>query len=230
MLALLSVVLAAEPCQRVVLVPLEPMATSAANARKVEEQARAVLAKTPGVCVEPRAETVKRLLTMEDHKPRACRELACSTEQLAVFQADVLVQGLVLGVGGKDTVDLTITRQSGSARSLGDSSELPALLSLSSGGPGTVKSSGPKWPSYVAAGLALGAFGGALGLGASSKDRERALSMGTACAGATGSMFATCLDGQLAAGRGESTAANVLFAVSGALLVAATVLFFVEFP
>lgn len=224
---MLSLVLAAEPCQRVVVVPLEPVATTAARARSVEEEARALLARAPGACVEPRAETVKRLLALEGQRLPACRDAACASAQRAAFQADVLVHGLVLGVGGKDTVDLTITRAAGASRAVGERSELPALLSLSAPLPGEAPRRGSKWPAFVAAGFAAGALGTGVGLGVSAKGREQALSAGAVCEGA---LAAACLDAQLAQGKGEATAANVLFGVGGALLIGATVLFLVELP
>lgn len=229
-MVVLSLLLSAAPCERAVLLPLEPVATSSATARRHEDAVRKLLVETPALCVETRADTVKRLLTLESRRPAPCRDLSCATEQLRFFDAQVLVQGLVLGVGGKETIELTITRPSGTTRALGEPSELPALLSLSSPPPPEPRAAGVKWPSFVLAGAALGAFGGALGLGIAAKERERALSLGMACAQSAGPAFATCLDGELGAGKTEATVANVLFAVSGALLVAATVFFFVEFP
>ena len=222
----LTLALAAEPCQRVVLLPLEPVATTTERARRVEDQARDVLAKSPNVCVQPRAETVRRLLAQEDR--RACRDLACLTAQLTTFDADVIVQGLVLGVGGKDSVDLSITRAQGVARSLGDTSELPALLTLSSPAPLEMKRDGPKWPGFVAAGLSAAALGAGMGLGIAAKERERALTLGTVCSENPG--LASCLDGELARGKGEATAANVLFGIGGAFAIGATVLFLVDLP
>ena len=55
---LLTLVLTAAPCVRVVVTPFEPLATSPAVARALEEQVRGALTSRPGLCVEPRAATI----------------------------------------------------------------------------------------------------------------------------------------------------------------------------
>lgn len=227
MTSLTLALLSAAPCERVVVAPFEPLATSSVEARKVEDEVRDTLSRDATYCVEPRAETVKRLLALPGHRLPVCDD--CAAQRTTSLDAAWVIEGVVLGVGGRQTVELTHTRATGSTRAMGERSELPALLSLGSSRP-AVKSGGPKWPAFVAAGLAVGAAGVGLGLGLSAQQRSTALSQGTACAGQSGSTLQSCLEREYVAGQSEATGANVLYAVGGGLLAAGVVLFVVELP
>ncbi|MFT3711013.1 MAG: hypothetical protein QM817_25585 [Archangium sp.] len=231
--SLVIAVLAAAPqCQRAVLVPLLPVATTPKVARALEQKTRETLEATPGLCLESRNDTVMRLLPLEGHRLATCRDAACHAQQLASFGVDVLIEGLVLGAGGEPTLELTITRAKNSVRAVGSPDELPALIAmgLTEDAP-PPKASGAKWPSILAGAAGLASVGVGVGLGVSSSSLGSTLSMNDgACTGITGATLATCLDGQLRSGKDQATAANVLFAIGGTLLVGAIILWVVELP
>jgi hypothetical protein len=227
----IALLAAAPPCQRAVLVPLQPVATTPKNARQLEQQVREALERTPGLCLESRQETVMRLLPLEGHKLPLCRELACHQQQLAQLGVDVLVEGLVLGAGGAPTLELTISRARGSVRAVGSPDELPALISMGLTDEAPPPRVGKKWPSIVSGAAGLASLGVGIGLGVASAQQANTLSMGNgACAGVAGAQFATCFDAELRSGKNQATAANVLFAVGGTLLLGAFVLWVVELP
>jgi hypothetical protein len=227
----IALVAAAPQCQRAVLVPLQPVATTPKVARELEQKTREALEATPGLCVESRADTVMRLLPLEGHRLAPCRDAQCHAQQLAQLGVDVLIEGLVLGAGGAPTLDLTITRAKSSVRALGSPEELPALISMGLTDEAPPRKSATRWPSIVAGAAGLASLGVGVGLGVSSAELSRTLSTGNgSCSGVTGATFATCFDTQLRSGKDQATAANVLFAIGGTLLVGAIILWVVELP
>lgn len=228
--AVVIAALAAAPCQKAVLIPLEPIATTPQVAKAVELKTREALAATPGICLEERADTVKRLLPMESHRLPACRDFQCASAQLTALEIDLLVQGVVIGAGGEPTLELTITRARGSVRAVGSPDELPALLAVGLNDEDAVATVKPlRWPWIAAGSAGLVSLGIGAGFGIGSSERARIL--GTSNAGcANDSGFPGCIDTQLRMGKGEATAANVLFAVGGTLLAAALILWVVELP
>lgn len=230
--SLVIVLLAAAPqCQRAVLVPLTPVATTPKISRELEQKTREVLEATPGLCLEARGDTVMRLLPLEGHRLPTCRDAACHAQQLAAFGADVLIEGLVLGAGGEPTLELTITRAKNSVRAVGSPGELPALIAMGLTEDAPPPKSATRWPSILSGAAGLASIGVGVGLGVSSSELGRTLSMNDgACAGITGATLVTCLDGQLRSGKDQATAANVLFAIGGTLLAGAIILWVVELP
>lgn len=231
-LALALVAVAAAPCTRVAVAPFEPVAATPAVAREVEEQVRAALAQRPGLCVEARAATVEKLARFEGHRLPACADAACVAAQVAALGCDELVSGVVVGAGAQRNLDLARSTATRTARATAaaEAPELNAALAvlfqwdLSPTAPRRV------WPGIVAAAAGAASAGVGVALGLEARRTEQALSAGaTGCAGG-GAAYRDCLDGQLRTGRGEATAANVLFGIAGALAVGAVVLWVVPLP
>ncbi|MFO0595551.1 MAG: hypothetical protein U0228_09610 [Myxococcaceae bacterium] len=225
----LTLISAAAPCERVVLFPLAPVATTPQVAREQEDRVRQALEANGAWCVEPRAETIKRVLALEGHRLAECRDVACTAQQLESLGVDLLVTGTVFGVGGKPTLELGFARATGTSRATGAPEELPALLALAREAPRA--RSHTRWPSFLTGGLGLGGLGTGVALGVMSASTSRALSTGVGpCTGVTGSTFVSCVDQQFQGGRDLATAANVLYVIGGALLGTAVVLWVVDLP
>lgn len=224
------VALAASPCTRVAVAPFEPVAATPAAAREVEEQVRAALARRPGLCVEARAATVEKLARFEGHRLPACEDAACVAAQVAALGCDELVSGVVVGAGARRNVDLARSTATRTARTTAaaEGPELGAALAVLfqwDVAAGPVRRA---WPGLVAAAAGLASAGAGVALGLEARHTEQVLSSGaTGCAPGA---YRDCLDGQLRSGRGQATAANVLFGVAGALAVGAVVLWVVPLP
>ena len=256
----LALALAQAPaaCQgeRVVLVPFQPVALSSAEAREVEDTVRRAVQATTSVCLEPRADTVAKVRARGGRLP-PCAEAACRGAQVAALEADWLVRGVALGVGGVHSVALTLVdregRQShtvlklpeeGLSRSQVDAKVRAAFAPLWAARPWVVnmKKEAPRpapppkverpttvWPKVLlaAGGVALAA---GVGFGLAARRSETRLSEGNAGCSGEGEAFRTCIAGRLEEGRGQARTANVLMG-AGAVLGAGGAVFFVwELP
>lgn len=227
---LLSLLLAASPCTRVVVTPFEPLATSPAAARAIEEKVRDDLALRPGLCVEERKRTIEKLAKFERHRLPPCGEPACVAAQLGALEGDELISGVVVGVGARMNVDLVRSTAARSAHTTATEAELAAAVGVLYQWDATQRAGPSRWPSIVAASAAVASAGAGLALGLESRRHEQVLSSGmTGCAGG-GTAYGACVDAQFKTGRDEATAANVLFGVAGALVIGAVVLWVVELP
>lgn len=229
---LVSLLLAAAPCTRVVMTPLVPLASTPAAAREVEEQLRAVLAARPGVCLEPRQATIERLGAFEGRRLPPCADARCVAAQVSALEADEVISGVVVGVGARRNVDLMSGSAAGVTRvtTLAETPEqLSGALSLLLRWEAPPSRAARRWPAVVAAAAGVVSAGVGAGLGLESRRLEQALSTGNAgCPGGAG--LPDCLGAQLRTGRDQATGANVLFGVAGVLLVGAVVLWVVELP
>jgi hypothetical protein len=226
--------LAAAPCVRVVVAPFEPVATSAAEARRAEQLVREGLARRPGVCVEPRASTIAHLGSFARRRLPPCGDEACRRAQREALGADELVQGVVVGAGGYQHVELERARAAASERATvllrgeGDVEAVhAALASWSSLAP---RPPTPRWPALVTSLAAAAAAGAAVGFGLEARRLEAQLSAGTTGCPAGAPAFRDCVDAQLATGRRDATAATALSVAAGVLAGGAVVLWVVELP
>lgn len=225
------------PCigKRVVLVPLDPVAVSPEVARRQEERIRQALGALPGRCVEPRAQTVARL--RDQPAPlQACGDRACRAAQALLLEADWLVSGSVLGVGGTFTAALMAWDRTGEpVRHASLSLEEGRALEVASlqpffGAEAKSKAFDHRPVVYVLAGAGLVAAIAGAGLGIASSATARAVSEGqTGCPG-VGEQYQRCFSERVGTGRLQATAANALFGAAGLLGVSATVMLVVELP
>lgn len=226
----LSLVLAASPCVRVMVTPFEPLATTPKVARALEEEVRTGLAARPGLCVEARATTLEKLAKFERHRLPPCGDLACMAAQVSALDTDEVLSGVVVGTGGRRSVDLLRSTAVRSARTAASELDLAAALGVLYQWDSHERRGAQRWPSIVAASVGVASAGVGLALGLESRRNEQLLSSGvTGCAGG-GTTYRDCIDGQLRTGRAEATAANVLFGVAGVLVAGAVVLWVVELP
>jgi hypothetical protein len=222
--------LAAAPCVRVAVVPFEPLATTPAISRALEEEVRTGLSTRPGLCVEARAATIEKLSKFERHRLPPCGDLACVGAQLSALEVDEVITGVVVGTGGRRNVDLLRSTATRTARATGSELELGAAVGVlyqwDAGGRGAPR----RWPSIALAAAGLASAGVGVALGVEAHRNEQVLSGAvTGCPGG-GTAYRDCLDGQLRTGKTEATAANVLFGVAGALVTGAVVLWVVDLP
>lgn len=239
----LALSLAQAPCgggERVVLVPFQPVALTTAEARQVEDAVRRAAEGTSGVCLEPRAATVEKVRGQGGRLPD-CADAACRGMQTVALNADRLVRGVALGVGGGRSVALTLVDRGGQ--------EQRAVVQLSSEGvpPGQEEErvreafqhlwtagrararAGRVLPTVLlaAGGVALAA---GVGFGLAARRTEAGLSSGEAGCTGEGEAFRSCFAGRLKEGQRQARTANVLMG-AGALLGAGGAVFFVwELP
>lgn len=236
------------PGEAVVLVPLQPVALPAAQARKAEEQVRAALASGPGRCLRSRAETVAALQALDPQRLGSCDEARCRRGLAEDLQAEWVLSGAVLGVGGRPTVNLVLWDRTGTrlgrtsvaldaAGEAGLSRALASLWTQAAALPlaaGNGVSAAP--PSFVhgpalwvaGVGVATVLAGGLLGL-ASQQTEQRVMEGRTGCPG-TGEAYQTCFASTVAAGRNQAVAANVLFGAGLVLGTGATVMWITRWP
>lgn len=231
--AALGLALGAAPCARVAVAPFEPVATSAAEARRVEASVREALARRAGVCVEARAETLPRLATFPNHRPPPCAEAACRRAQLEALGVDELVRGVVVGAGGALHLELERTTRERTTRSGavlagdGDAASAASVLSLWDE---PRPPSSPRWPAVAATAAAVAAASVGLALGLEARRVEGQLSRGDTGCPAGAPDFRDCVDGLLRDGRGKAGAATALSVAAGLLAGGAVVLWVVELP
>ena len=238
------------PCagERVVLVPFSPLALSREETRGLEDAVRKAVGSTPGVCLEPRAETLARLRALGP-AAASCESAACLGTKGVAPGAAWLLRGVALGVGGARSVMLTLGDSRGwewrgsfqlpTAHAEPGETEQRARQAfgalwrvrppVTDAAQEKVGRPAPLWPKVLlaAGGAALAA---GVGFGVAARGAESRLSRGNAGCTGEGEAFRDCLDGKLRSGRQQATAANVLLG-SGALLGAGGAFFLVwELP
>jgi hypothetical protein len=242
----LSLAQAPAPCrsgERWVLVPFQPVALSTAEARQVEDAVRRAVERTPGVCLEPRADTVAKVRARGGRLP-GCMDAACRGAQAVALDAQRLVRGVALGVGGGRSVALTLVDREGL--------ESHTLVELSGEGlpPGqeearareafqalwktrlsarAVQRPGKVWPTVLlaASGVALAA---GVGFGLAARNTEAGLSQGNAGCTGEGEAFRSCFTARLREGQRQARTANVLMGASALLGAGGAVFFVWELP
>jgi hypothetical protein len=233
------------PCEgeRLTLLPFDAVAVSRADARRAEEVLRRALARntaTPGVCLEPRKETVERLLALGG-KLAPCSDETCRTAQVKALATQWVVRGRVLGLGGERTVALVLvgpegqeTRETFTLPVLEAGAEdaasraFTALWRTRSHQPVARKTLRP-WP-QVLMGTGAAALAAGIGFGLASRSTERRLSQGTeGCAG-VGDEYSRCIARELRKGERQSLIANSLLGTGVMLGAGGAILFIWELP
>ncbi len=243
----LSLSLAGAPAsckgERVVLVPFQPVALSSAEARQLEDSVRRTLETLPGLCLEPRASTVAKVRAQGGRLP-ACVDAGCRGAQVTALDADRLVRGVALGVGGGRSVALTlvdregqeshaVTQLSGEGHPIGldETRARQALGTLwaARSSPRSVERPGKAWPTVLlaAGGVALAA---GVGFGLAARRTETGLSTGNGGCSGEGEAFRSCFAGRLQQGRQQSRAANVLMGAGAVLGAGGGLLLVWELP
>lgn len=230
MTALLFLLLAAAPCTRVTVAPFEPLATTPAVARRLEDQVRTALDARPGLCVEARTATIARLAKFERHRLPPCGDLPCVASQLSDLESDEVLTGVVVGAGARINVDLLRSTATRTARTTSLESELATAMGALYQWDAKERPAPRRWPALLAASVGLASAGAGIALGLEARRHEQVLSSGVTGCPAGGTSYRDCIDGQLRTGKGEATAANVLFGVAGVLAASAIVLWVVELP
>jgi hypothetical protein len=229
--------------ERLVLVPFDPVALSRTESRQTEDAVRRSVARTPGICLEPRKETVERVRSLAGRQ-RACADDACRAEELKAYGTKWLLHGRVLGLGGQRTVALTLVRADGhesrstfSVPTLEAGAEEAAAKAFgslwqgrgqSSQAEGTGKTLRPL--PLVLLGTGAAALVAGVGFGLAANATEKRFSTGTGGCEGEGDAFRRCFADGLRKGERQSLAANSLLG-AGALLCAGGALLLVwELP
>ncbi len=225
---------------RLVLLPFEAVALTRTETRELEEAVRRALARTPGVCLETRARTVERLRPLGG-RLAPCADAGCRGTQVASLEADQVVRGRVLGVGGGRTVSLALVGRDGSeARRTfpvaAGQAEEPALQVFGElwtpPRPAARTSAGPRWGPWpkVMLGVGAAALAAGVGFGLAARSTERSLSTGTGGCTGEGAAFRDCFANRLERGSQQATASNVLLGTGALLGAGGAVLFIWELP
>lgn len=213
-----------------VLLPLEPLATTTAAARGREDQLRAALARGKGICLEERSRTLAKLSGGGD--AFRCSDRLCRAALSERLDADWILSGSVVGLGGREQLSLVAWDRSGQQVRrlvLGAGEGTGGLVFLLEDVPAP-RPPRSRLSTYLLAGAGLAAAAVGTGLGMSSSQRARAISEGrTGCAGG-GTEYQQCFAGVVSAGRSEATVANGLFGAAVLLGGGAAVLLVVEIP
>jgi hypothetical protein len=224
---------------RLVLLPFDAVALSRTEARELEDAVRRALARTPGVCLETRARTVERLRSLGG-RLSPCADAGCRGTQVASLEADQVVRGRVLGVGGGRTVSLALVGRDGSeARHTfpvaSGQAEEPALRVFGElwaplrPAPASAASRLGPWPK-VMMGVGAAALAAGVGFGLAARSTERSLSTGTGGCSGEGEAFRRCFADRLGRGEQQTTVSNVLLGTGALLGAGGAVLFIWELP
>jgi hypothetical protein len=213
--------------------PFEPVAASAADARRVEESVREALTRRAGICLEARAETLERLTPFPARRLPPCPDVACHRAQLEALGVDELVRGLVIGAGGVLHLELERATPSrtlhGEAVLSGDHAAAAAMSALSLWDEAR-PAAPPRWPAVAATAAAVAAASVGLALGLEARRLEAQLSRGDTGCPAGAPDFRDCVDGLVRDGRGKAGAATALSVAAGLLAGGAVLLWVVELP
>lgn len=243
-LALLASALGATPARaacegaRVVLLPFEAVALSRTEARETEDAVRRAVARTPGVCLEPRARTVEKLRALGG-RLTPCGDAGCRSTQVASLEADAVVRGRAFGLGGERTVTLVLVERDGTeARRTWPVTPVDAEES-------TLRAFGELWASHhavaatgsklgpwpkVMMGVGAAALVAGVGFGLAARSTERELSMGNGGCTGEGEAFRRCISEQLNRGERQSLVSNTLLGAGALLGASGAVLFVWELP
>lgn len=226
--------------ERLTLLPFDAVAVSRADARRAEDVVRRSLAKDASLCLEPRKETVERLLSLGG-KLAPCADEACRSAQVKALGAQWVVRGRVLGLGGERTVALVLVGPGGQ-----ESRDTFTLPSLEAGAedvaarafsalwgarprpPAERKTLRP-WP-QVLMGTGAAALVAGVGFGLASRATERRLSQGSGGCEGEGETFRRCIADELRKGERQSLIANSLLGTGAVLGAGGAVLFIWELP
>jgi hypothetical protein len=230
--------------ERLVLVPFDSVALPRSEGRQTEEAVRRAVARTPGICLEPRKETVERLLA-QGGKQRACADEACRAQELKAYGTKWLLHGRVLGLGGQRTVALTLVGADGhEARStfavptLEAGAEEAAAKAFGSLWQGRGPSHPPKSEEektlsplpMVLLGAGAAALVAGVGFGMAARSTEKRFSTGNGGCEGEGDTFRQCFAEGLRRGERQSLAANGLLGAGALLGAGGTLVLVWELP
>jgi hypothetical protein len=227
--------------ERMTLLPFDPVAATRIEARRTEDAVRAAIAKTSGVCLEPRRETVERLLAQAGNQS-PCVDAACRAAEVKSFGARWLVRGRVLGLGGERTVSLVMIGLDGrEARStftmpwLDAGAEVAAARAFSA----LWEGQGPRraqkertlrpWP-RVLMGVGAASLVAGVGFGLAARSTEKRMSQGSGGCGGEGEEFRQCFAEGLRRGERQSLISNTLLGTGAVLGAGGAILFVWELP
>ncbi|HZN95224.1 MAG TPA: hypothetical protein VFB81_21080 [Myxococcales bacterium] len=210
---------------RMAIVPFEYLAAEARAARDAEQRVRDAAQRRLGGCVEARGATVRRLERLGPSLA-ACQDDACRAARASALEAQSVLEGIALGMGGGPALALSLwgrdgkaTRQlvplDGSPQRVGR--ELDDLL-----GRWLRNARGPNLGPYLVLGAAASALVAGAVFGALMQQTQQAIAGGTACGGVSDDL-AACLERRMALGRQQAITANVLFGAGAALAVPGTI-------
>lgn len=230
--------------ERLVLVPFDSVALSRAEGRQTEEAVRRAVARTPSLCLEPRKETVERLLS-QGGKQRACADEACRAQELKAHGTPWLLHGRVLGLGGQRTVALSLVgvdghevRSTFAVPTLEAGAEEAAARAFGSLWQGR----GPALPAtsaeekrlspvpMVLLGAGAAALVAGVGFGVAARATEKRLSTGDGGCKGEGAEFRDCFAQGLRRGERQSLTANGLLGAGALLGAGGTLLLVWELP
>ncbi len=228
--------------ERLVLMPFDAVALSRAEARSTEEAVRRALARTPGVCLEPRSETVARLRAREAQRA-ACTEADCRASEVKQLGARWLVRARVLGLGGERTVTLVLVGADG--REARITFQVPVLEANSE--EAARKAFAPLWAGraprraeqvdkprrtwpVVLLGTGAVALAAGVGFGMAARSTQNRLSQGTGGCTGEGEAFRRCFANGLQRGEQQSHIATGLLGAGAVLGAGGAVLFIWELP
>ena len=230
------------PCEgeRLTLLPFDAVAVPRPDARRAEDVLRRSLASTASLCLEPRNQTVERLLALGG-KLAPCEDEACRSAQVKALGAKWVVRGRVLGLGGERTVALVLVGPEG--RQARTTFTLPALeagaeevaarafssLWETRPRPPEERKSLRPWP-QVLMGTGAAALVAGVGFGLASRATERRLSEGNGGCVGVGDDFSRCISDELRKGERQSLIANGLLGTGVVLGAGGAVLFLWELP
>jgi hypothetical protein len=230
------------PCEgeRVALLPFDAVALARPEARRTEEAVRRALARTSGLCLESRQQTVEKLRA-QGGRPAPCTDAACRAAEVKSLGTWWVVRGRVLGLGGERTVALVLVGpDGGEARStflvpaLEAGAEDAAARAFSvlwearQPRPAAPKTLRP-WP-QVLMGAGVAALVAGAGFGLAARSTEKRLSEGTGGCEGEVEAFRRCFEDELRRGRRQSLVANGLMGTGVVLGAGGALLFVWELP
>jgi hypothetical protein len=227
--------------ERLTLLPFDAVAVPRPEARKAEEAVRRSLAKDADMCLEPRRETVERLLALGG-RLGPCEDEACRSAQVKALGTQWVVRGRVMGLGGERTVALVLVGPEGqevrntfTLPSLEAGAEEVATRAFTSlwetrprPAPEERRTLRP-WP-QVLMGAGAAALVAGVGFGLASRSTERRLSQGSGGCTGEGEAFRRCISDGLRRGERQSLLANSLLGAGAVLGASGAVLFVWELP
>jgi hypothetical protein len=226
--------------ERLTLLPFDAVAVPRPEARRAEDAVRRSLAKDAGLCLEPRRETVERLLALGG-RLAPCEDDTCRGAQVKVLGTRWLLRGRVLGLGGERQVALVLVGPQGQeARTTftlpgleagaeeAAARAFTALWETRSRPPEERKRLRP-WP-QVLMGAGAAALVAGVGFGLASRSTERRLSQGTGGCEGEGEAFQRCFSDGLRKGERQSLLANSLLGTGVVLGAGGAILFIWELP
>lgn len=228
----------APPCkgERVVVLPLFPVATSPGVARQQEERLREELMALNAYCVQPRAQTLSQLGPVS---AIACEDAACRKRISERMDGDWVIFGMVFGFGGKTTITAQAWDRGGERLSrrtfestvtnLGQTLIAGANALPLSGLPEQAAVRGRAVP-LALGGVAVLALAAGAAFGVSASETSRGLSQPQTGCGGVATAYVDCLNGRADAGRRQATAANILYGAAALLGTSAGVIWVMQWP